>query len=726
MLFYADNVRSLDSAEAGEQVAETLLGTAALYRLDAVSPCRVALETHADLVGAAIALGEVHQAVADHLNPTRDDVHPEVDRLARAGTLVGRCVYRSAHLLRRASLPADGLPGMLESAAAAVRDACNAVGHGTLLARVPEGYAFYCLYPEMYLASLSRSLASRPPRRSYTVVGIRSIGTSLATIVAGALLEMGIPAAVETVRPRGHPFDRYIDLSPRVQQRLGAAAGSGGGFVIVDEGPGLTCSSFLSVCSALDTLGADADRISLLSAWQGSPSAYASEEHRARWRRLPVFHTPAAEAFEGWQSLVPFVLRTLAGPEGGDNSHWLPSHIDDLSCGRWREHVYPSPEQWPAVHRSLERTKLLFRFPVAPACHSSKKGSAIASSSPPARGSRLVAGAVDARFRGHDELRAAAPFSFTVGALKGMTNSEARGAEESSSCAHSGATRGSFASAPLRLRMTGAEDQFAAAEPPILAKFAGLGEYGRQKLERAAILAEAGFGPPVLGLAYGFLLHPFMETHGPMSAAELSTPLMQRMVDYYAFLARRFSSPPAERFDRLAEIVLVNTKGGLGLDASDFVAGWRPLRYAIDRLPLVSLDGKPRPHEWLRAPHADPRTALKADSSDHFRDHTLVGEQSILWDLAGVCEEWEMGSDQVRRFLALWERKTGDSRAAELLNFYRAAYLAFRVAELHYAVHSADEDGARQRLRQEQRRYARRLEEIVSHEHSGISRGAGS
>lgn len=630
MLFYADHSRVLEPLEVGGRVADALLGIASCYRRAYASPYRAALETHADLVGAAILLSEVHQAVADQLNPTMDDVRPETESLASAGLLLGRSICRSACLLREGNRSeANGLPELLESAASSARAAAGAWGEGRLRAKVPEGYAFYSLYPEMYLASLRRALATEPRRGAYVAIGIRSIGTSLAAAVAGALLEGGLIARVETVRPRGHPFDRYLDLSPALQRRLQEAARAGSGFLVADEGPGLTCSSFLSVCAALEKLGVERERILLLSAWQGKPSIYASEDHRAQWGSARVFHTPAQEAFDGWRALLPFVLQATGGHPPRGNGHLPPlrADIEDLSYGRWRQRCYPTPDRWPTVHRSLERTKLLTRF-----------------------------------------------------------------------------------QSPLPL----------GEGVPLLAKFAGLGDYGREKYERALVLAEAGFGPPVAGLAYGFLLHPFIGSLRPMSAGELSPALMARMVDYYAFIARRFSRPPAGRFESLAEILTLNTKEGLGLDLSPFVAAWRSAQHPIDRLPLVRLDGKPQPYEWLAGTAAGLPTFLKADSADHFLDHTMVGEQSILWDLAGACEEWGMAKDQICCFLALWERQTGDSQAAALLDFYRAVYLAFRLAAMHYAVHSTDEEDVRRSLLQEQWKYGQRLRELVGHQPSSV------
>jgi hypothetical protein len=638
VLFYADHSHPISLTETATQASGTLVAIAGRYRSGSEPLYTIATETHAELVATLIALGEAHQALADHLCPSSDDVVFETEQIASAELLVGRCLSRSVKLLQTGDdNVARGLPELLDMAASAVSQTATLGFAGPLPAKVTEGYAFYSLYPEMYLKSLSRALAADSNRSGYLVIGIRSIGTSLAAAVAGSLLENGYTTGIITLRPRGNPFDRYIDLTPKLKARLMEASHAGAGFIVVDEGPGLSCSSFLSVCTALEQMGIVQERVILLSAWQGNPSSYASEELRNRWNRARVFHTSTEEAFDNWRALVPFIHRSLAQTSGENNHSALQeAEVVDLSYGRWRERCYSSPELWPAVHQAMERTKLLVHLPCM-------------RSHPPM-------GESDNRF----------PFPMGEGV------------------------------------------------DYLLAKFAGLGGYGREKLNRAQIVAEAGFGLPTIGLAYGFLLHPFLEQFRPMSAADLTPEVIARLVDYYAFILSRFSKPPMDRFTSLLEIIEVNAQKGLGLDVSAFISRWRPFQPAIDRLPLVLLDGKPQPYEWLSGTVAGRSMLLKADNADHFRDHSLVGEQSILWDLAGACEEWEMDGRQTSLFMSLWARETGDHQAIELLDFFRAAYLAFRIAAVHYAIHAAEDDDNRKSLQQQHTQYAQRFRLLVT------------
>ncbi len=631
MLYYGDAQREIDPRAVLRDV-EGVLSEAGDVRGE--DGYRWALRHHAALVGAAVALGEIHQAVADSLCPEVDDVFPQTDHLAEGGILVGRCVFRSWEVLRRShqtcgvsetpqvsALPHPTTPHLLEAAREAVLRLEELRLAPRMWVRVPEGYAFYSLYPESYFCSLLRLLETKRSFTRYAVIGIRSIGTSLATLVAGALQELGFAGTVETVRPRGHPFERFINVAPTLRHRLADACASSA-FLVVDEGPGLTCSSFLSVAALLENLGAPAERITALSAWRGMPSIYASDELRARWARLRVYYTDAADAFEGWGAMLPFVADALG------RGAVPPPSVEELSYGRWRERFYPSEDRWPVVHRPAERTKLLFSFEDAP----------------------------------HE--------------------------------------------------VTGVPSHGPGQHYRILAKFAGLGEYGIEKLARAQVLAEAGFSPPVGGLAYGFLLQQFVDGR-PLQPSELSESIVARMVRYYAFVARKFGLPPAPRFEQLSEMIHLNALEAAGLDASAFVERWRPSASEIDGLPLARLDGRPFPHEWLEVPGPAGPLYLKTDSADHFRDHTAVGEQSILWDLAGACEEWEMGDAWVEQLIYLWEEAIGDTYVRRLMDFYRAGYLAFRTAALHYAIHSTNEEEIRRSLQHQQWKINLRLDQLL-------------
>jgi hypothetical protein len=215
---------------------------------------------------------------------------------------------------------------------------------------VPEGFAYYGLFPETYVGA-ARAIAGRYEPERALVIGIRSIGTTLSAVVAAALRERGIATKRLTVRPRGHPFDRELRLSSALTSELTEHARDARTlFVIVDEGPGLSGSSFASVAETLVGLGASGERIVLAPSWDPPASALSSTRGQRCWTR----HARFVGDFErDW--IASGRLARRFGVE----------IISDLSAGAWRSRCYQSPSAYPPVQPQHERRKLLARVPAA-------------------------------------------------------------------------------------------------------------------------------------------------------------------------------------------------------------------------------------------------------------------------------------------------------------------------------------------------------------------------
>jgi hypothetical protein len=209
----------------------------------------------------------------------------------------------------------------------------------------PEGFAFYGLFPEVYIDAACQ-LAEAPSPRSVVVIGIRSIGTTLSAVVAATLRARGIATERLTVRPRGHPFDRRLRLSSSLTSRLRElSANPGTVFAIVDEGPGLSGSSFASVVESLSALGVPDERIVLLPSWNPDESALSSERARRIWPRHRKF---VSEFDDVW-------LRSGRLARAFD-----AEVLRDLSAGSWRD-LFFSAVDAPAIQPQHERRKFLVR-----------------------------------------------------------------------------------------------------------------------------------------------------------------------------------------------------------------------------------------------------------------------------------------------------------------------------------------------------------------------------
>ncbi|MFN3324748.1 MAG: hypothetical protein ACK5AZ_14720 [Bryobacteraceae bacterium] len=282
----------------------------------------------ADLDAAASLLidcGDLESALTDTICPREDDDSP-LARLLGAATLLAARAFvlmargtprRSPRDLRSLQLTLDRL--QRHDLPADVR------------IPVPEGYAYYALYPETYAESARCLAREHRPERVF-VLGIRSIGSSLGAVVAAALELEGCRVSSITVRPRGHPFDRRLAVTPFLAGRLRAAAADHW-FAVVDEGPGLSGSSFASVSSLLARLGVPDRRIVLFPSWIPDGSRFVSASARTRWQRHAKYWTP----FERVCAPHPDLL--------------------DISGGRWRPLFVREGDQQPPVQPQHERRK---------------------------------------------------------------------------------------------------------------------------------------------------------------------------------------------------------------------------------------------------------------------------------------------------------------------------------------------------------------------------------
>lgn len=451
---------------------------------------------------------------------------------------------------------------------------------GRVSVSLPEGFAFYAVYPQAW-ARLAEPHRHVPTR----VIGIRSIGLTLGAVVAAAA---GAQRFV-SVRPSGHPFDRTLAIGPALARAL-LERNEGVCYLVVDEGPGRSGSSFASVARWLSDSGVALDRIVFMPSHAGGPGPDASDEVRRIWAAVRA-QVPGA----------PPVLERFAGSE-------------DLSGGAWRSRLY-GPHAWPPANPQQERLKLL----------SSDHG------------------------------------------------------------------------------------------PPRLAKFAGLGRYGADKLALAQTLANHGWTPKPIAMTDGFLIREWLPHALPLdhpAAAVDRAALLRRVGDYIAF---RSASLPAEdcpgaSVHTLFRMLQRNVEQALGAALRRrFDVFERSLEQLEEGLQPCRTDNRMHRWEWLTTPDG---TLLKADALDHHATHDLIGAQDPLWDL--VAARYELALDQAQ-FSALRDRVAralGRDWSDTQTRFFSAAYLAFQCGAATLAADVSPKADAL-RLRSEAQRYARALTTIA-------------
>jgi len=205
----------------------------------------------------------------------------------------------------------------------------------------PEGFAYYSLHP-LDFADLVSQLDSKA--RVAAVVGIRSIGTTLSAVVQAALRSMGIQAERTTVRPAGHPYDRRCEFTEDQLRWIATMLSHRADFFVVDEGPGMSGSSFLSVGDALISAGVPRSKISFLGSRDPYPPSLTARNAAERWITFRSYSTSPTRHL----------------PRGAEHF---------VAGGIWRADVYPLQQQWPASWLQMERLKftseardLFFKF----------------------------------------------------------------------------------------------------------------------------------------------------------------------------------------------------------------------------------------------------------------------------------------------------------------------------------------------------------------------------
>lgn len=278
---------------------------------------------HDRLTSAFLQAGELAQGIADAEFGARGEDTPSLTQNAAMALLVA--LARKLATSAWSGFDAIGPPTSAELMALALSPLPDEIE-----VKTPEGYAFYAVYPEAYL----KAAAERPWDAPPLVIGIRSIGTGLAALV-GAVTNA---PRVVTVRPVGHPFSREVRASDELKRTLRA---HGGPFAVVDEGPGLSGSSFMAVADLLESLGVSRELITFLPSHENDPGGEGSAEQLARWRsanRRPATleELLADEPLAGW-------FEDLTG---------AIQQIEDLSGGAWAEGRNDLP-----VSSGMERRK---------------------------------------------------------------------------------------------------------------------------------------------------------------------------------------------------------------------------------------------------------------------------------------------------------------------------------------------------------------------------------
>lgn len=194
----------------------------------------------------------------------------------------------------------------------------------------PEGFSYYGLHP-LDFADLTWSLHGSL-RPSLAIIGVRSAGIALSAIVCAVLAAQGKDAQRTSVRPQGEPYHRKTLFTAAQSQWIQSRLEQEADFLVVDEGPGFSGSTFLSVARALQDAGVPASRVLLLGSRPFQNRTETNEDNE--WNQ--------------------YKLHSIA--YGRNIPHDAGEYFGN---GFWREKLYSQRAQWPACWTEVERSKHL-------------------------------------------------------------------------------------------------------------------------------------------------------------------------------------------------------------------------------------------------------------------------------------------------------------------------------------------------------------------------------
>jgi hypothetical protein len=243
-----------------------------------------------------------------------------------------------------------------------------------------------------------------------------------------------------------------------------------------------------------------------------------------------------------------------------------------------------------------------------------------------------------------------------------------------------------------------------------LAKFVGLGHYGRQALQRARVLADAGFGPGVESLCHGFLISRFVPGVAVQRNA-VDSALLDRVGDYLGFLSHYFGQQtPTNDFESLMTMIRENIGESMGRLWSRRCEKLQKMANRFERATAVAGDGRMMPYKWI----ASPKGYIKLDATDHYADQFFPGCQHSGWDVCGMAVEFGLPGHQRTRLAQRVARARGDRSFTALMPLNLVGYLAFRLGYATLAARTIAEQPEVSGFSREREGIIRRLRQILA------------
>jgi hypothetical protein len=245
----------------------------------------------------------------------------------------------------------------------------------------------------------------------------------------------------------------------------------------------------------------------------------------------------------------------------------------------------------------------------------------------------------------------------------------------------------------------------------VIAKFLGLGSITEINRSNQLSLIRAlkkrsqlNWCPPVIAESHGFTCFPWIK----------GFPITRYHQDYFlpkiaqylkTFSNEEISLPNLQSaLSRLLKLIYWNTRESLeNKYLSRLHRFLEKVSFPEKSLPCF-IDGRMEAHHWI---HTTTGTVQKISAYPHY-DHTIIGQQPILWDIAAFIVEAELNHEL--------ETKVFQSTSINqsMIHFYQLAYLSFKIGLFSISSDSSKDDQERKAFQKALCNYQGKLRILIN------------
>lgn len=292
--------------------------------------------TYQKAISLLIECGELETGITDVLSDRMDCSCAEINFCREISVLSGKIVCQMWDTEKIEIEKLDRIEELLNKLKSRTLS-------GSIPICIPEGFVYYGLYPETYIQAADTFHSDVTPE-SVVVVGIRTIGTQLSALVAARLEKYNCKVDSFTVRTKGHPFSRYIEISEQQKQKL--LVNDTTWVVVVDEGPGLSGSTICGTLLKINECGVPPERTVVFPSWIPDGKHFISANARSMWDHYKKYLGSFDDIWIRNGRLEKLFDKKI---------------YQEISSGMWRSYFLKNEDVFPAVHPNHERRKYILR-----------------------------------------------------------------------------------------------------------------------------------------------------------------------------------------------------------------------------------------------------------------------------------------------------------------------------------------------------------------------------